>query len=237
MAMSGAVLAGSLLAGTAQAAPPDEAAAATVRASDAGQDRTACSGKYQGDERLGPESLPPRWEKPVGPLLAHYRRTGALTPPAFLAKYWDEAKGSWKYPPNDGFLVKPNGEVDKRRAKLRVGQDLDRFGSEYGSFLAPAGDRYARRALPPQSLSTREAAFPCNYHAYEVTRPFSVWKGRIAAWFEQPGGGKQVLLDAKFLDPGEGQALNVKWLLAHNYLKPDDDRSAATGQLAATGVR
>ncbi|NEE55984.1 TNT domain-containing protein, partial [Streptomyces sp. SID8455] len=35
---------------------------------------------------------------------------------------------------------------------------------------------------------------------------------------EQPGGGRQIKLDAVFLNPGEGERLNVKWLLDHGYL-------------------
>lgn len=218
--------------GGAQAAPADTGHATGTHTSATRTAAAACSGAYQGDERLGPQNLPRPWERPVGPLVAGYHRTGQLTPQAFLATYWDTTAGSWKYPPSDGFAIRPNGTLDKRAVRLRVGQDLDRFGSEYGSFLAPAGDHYAKRALPPQSLITREAAYPCAYHAYEVTKPFTVWKGRIAAWFEQPGGGQQILLDAAFLNPGEGQRLNVKWLLGHGYLKPETNPIAAADALA-----
>lgn len=125
--------------------------------------------------------------------------------------------GSWKYPPNDGF-AEVNGEIDKEPTQLRPGQRLDRFGSEYGGYLAPAGDSYGERALPPQNLNTREAATPCDYRVYKVAKPFWVWQGGIAPWFEQPGGGRQIKLDAVFLDPGAGERLNVKWLLDHAYL-------------------
>lgn len=63
------------------------------------------------------------------------------------------------------------------------GQTLDGFGSEYGSYLAPAGDAYEKRALPPQNLNTREPAHACDYHVYEVAKPFFVWQGSIAPWF------------------------------------------------------
>ncbi|MBT2505473.1 TNT domain-containing protein [Streptomyces sp. ISL-98] len=180
-----------------------------------------CTGQFQGDARLGPERLPRKWEKPVGPLVKGYQRTGALSPDAFLKKYWEGPadSGGWKYPPNDGF-DQVNGEVDKHREELEEGQELDRFGSEFGSYLAPAGDPYAKRALPPQNLNTRDAAFPCDYHLYRVTKPFTVWQGSIAPWFEQPGRGQQVKLDPAFLDPGQGQRLSVKWLLDHGYLAP-----------------
>ncbi|WP_329171107.1 TNT domain-containing protein [Streptomyces decoyicus] len=178
-----------------------------------------CTGEYHSEARLGPRWLPKKWQAPVGPLLNGWKRTGALSPSAFLKKYWQGPtdSGSWKYPPNDGF-AEVNGEIDKEPTKLRAGQRLDRFGSEFGSYLAPAGDRYAERALPPQNLNTRDAATPCDYHVYKVAKPFWVWEGSIAPWFEQPGGGEQIKLDPVFLTPGEGQRLNVKWLLEHGYL-------------------
>lgn len=198
------------------AAPWDEAAAA------AGADRRAepvCTGKRLGDARLGPEHLPGRWEPRVGPLLQGWRPTGALTPAAFLEKYWTGPAdgGTWKYPPNDGF-AEVNGTVDREATRLEAGQLLDRFGSEFGGYLAPAGDRYAERALPPQNLHTQDPDAPCDYRVYQVTKPFWVWQGAVAPWFEQPGGGEQIKLDPVFLDPGEGQQLNVTWLLEHGYL-------------------
>lgn len=181
----------------------------------------SCTGAYRGDARLGPKTLPRPWEAPVGPLLRDYRRTGDLSPDAFLAKYWKEqdpeGPAGWKYPPNDGF-AEVNGEVDQHVEVLELGEDLDRFGSEYGSYLAPAGDPYAKRALPPQNLTTRESAYPCDYHRYTVTQPFAVWQGGIAPWFEQPGGGQQIKLDPALLTPGDGERLNVRWLLDNGYL-------------------
>ncbi|PKV83941.1 TNT domain-containing protein [Streptomyces sp. TLI_146] len=236
---SGAALAATVLFGAApaQAAEPGGGAAASASAASRPAAPAACSGTYQGDERLGPQYLPKPWQDPVGPLVLGYHRTGHLSPTAFLATYWDSTAGGWKYPPNDGFANRPDGSLDKRAVRLRVGEDLDRFGSEYGAFLAPAGADYARRALPPQSLITREAAYPCAYHSYEVTKSFTVWEGRIAPWFEQRGGGEQVKLDPAFVDPGAGQKLNVKWLLDHGYLKAERNVEAARSALAgvATG--
>ncbi|MEV3870773.1 TNT domain-containing protein [Streptomyces sp. NPDC049906] len=178
-----------------------------------------CSGAHEGDPRLGSAHLPAKRDRPVGPLLKGWQRTGHLGSRDFLEKYWEGPAdtGGWKYPPHDGF-AEVNGQLDKEPAKLRKGSRLDRFGSEYGSYLAPAGDAYAKRALPPQSLNTRDANVPCDYRVYRVTKPFWVWQGRIAPWFEQPGGGRQIKLDPVFLDPGQGQRLNVKWLLDHGFL-------------------
>ncbi|MGX1881531.1 TNT domain-containing protein [Streptomyces sp. NPDC055287] len=212
------ITAATVLAPTASAAPPpqppEERQAAASR-------HEPCTGSFEGDARLGPKWLPPKHEKPVGPLLKGYKRTGELSSADFLKEYWQGPadSGGWKYPPNDGF-GEVNGEVDKAPTRLRSGQRLDRFGSEYGAYLAPAGDAYSKRALPPQNLNTREPSVPCDYRVYEVTKPFRVWQGSIAPWFEQPGGGQQIKLDQAFLDPGEGQRLNVKWLLEHDYLEP-----------------
>lgn len=183
-----------------------------------------CTGEFREDARLGPKWLPGKRQEPVGPLLRGWKRTGGLSPSAFLKKYWEGPadSGGWKYPPNDGFET-VNGQVDKHPEELEKGELLDRFGSEYGSFLAPAGDAYAERSLPPQNLNTRDTAAPCDYRVYEVSKPFSVWQGGIAPWFAQPGGGEQIKLDPVFLDPGEGQRLNVKWLLDHGYLEPAND--------------
>jgi hypothetical protein len=57
---------------------------------------------------------------------------------------------------------------------------------------------------------------------YEVIKPFIAWQGSIAPWFGQPGGGRQIKLDPVFLNPGEGQRLNVKWLLEHGYLEAEN---------------
>ncbi|MEU8520028.1 TNT domain-containing protein [Streptomyces sp. NBC_01216] len=204
---------------SAQAAPTPAPAANTTHTVRAAGAHEPCTGEFRGDPRLGPKHLPAKWQPPVGPLVRRYHRTGTLSPAAFLEKYWEgpAGTGGWKYPPNDGF-AEVNGVPDKAPGLLAEGERLDRFGSEYGSYLAPAGDPYPRRALPPQNLNTRDAAFPCDYHLYEVTRSFTVWEGSIAPWFEQPGGGRQIKLDPLFLDPGEGQRLNVKWLLDHGYL-------------------
>ncbi|MFW6690266.1 TNT domain-containing protein [Streptomyces sp. MAR4 CNX-425] len=185
------------------------------------RDEPVCTGEHLGDARLGPEHLPGRWEPRVGPLLQGWRPTGSLTPAAFLEKYWTGPAdgGGWKYPPNDGF-AEVNGTVDREATRLVPGQLLDRFGSESGGYLAPAGDRYAERALPPQNLHTHDPDAPCNYHVYQVTKPFRAWQGAVAPWFEQPGGGEQIKLDPVFLDPGEGQRLNVNWLVEHGYLAP-----------------
>ncbi|MFJ7205850.1 TNT domain-containing protein [Streptomyces sp. NPDC098789] len=178
-----------------------------------------CTGRFGDDARLGPEVLPAVGLHPLGELLAGWHRTGALEPSAFLQRYWDgpPENGRWKYPPHDGF-AELNGVPDRTDDALPPGSVLDRFGPDSGSFLAPAGDPYPARSLPPQSLRTRTGGAACDYHVYEVLRTLPVRRGPAAPWFEQPGGGTQFKLDAALLDPGPGQRLNVRWLLDHGYL-------------------
>ncbi|MER5640209.1 TNT domain-containing protein [Kitasatospora sp. NPDC002227] len=169
---------------------------------------------YQGDKRLGPEQLPSTG--PVGRELWGYRRTGSLDQQQFLATYYDATAGSWKYPPQNGYLLTPNGTPIELEQTLLPGQRIDRFGSEYGAFLAPEGLPYANRSIPPQSLDGTPAE-GCNYHDYQVLKPFTVDAGPIAPWFGQPGYGWQYQLDATLL-PGGPDRLNVLWLVDNGYL-------------------
>ncbi|SDD79970.1 TNT domain-containing protein [Actinokineospora iranica] len=181
---------------------------------------TECSQTHTLDDpRFGPRVLPKRGV--VGEQLVGYRRTGKLTPRRFLETYYDSAanggQGSWRYPPADGYLLSPEGTPVIIPTRLAPGRLLDRYGSEYGQFLAPKGSSYASRSIPPQSLVSTPAAY-CNYRAYEVLRPFVVDSGPIAPWFAQPGGGWQYQLKAAHI-PGAPSPLNVKWLLDNGFLK------------------
>lgn len=179
----------------------------------------SCSSDYfDSDPRLGPNTLPD--VGPVGTELVGYRRTGGLSPSEFLATYYNPAgnggSGGWIYPPSNGYVILPGGQPLEFHLTLPAGLDMDRFGSEYGSFLAPEGLPYAMRAIPPQSLDSNPAA-SCNYHDYRVLKPFTVDAGPIAAWFAQPGGGLQYQLDSTLL-PGAPSQLNVMWLVNNGYL-------------------
>lgn len=175
-----------------------------------------CSGTHQGDARFGPDNLPRPWQQPAGPILAGYHRFGGLSPDKFLERYWDATANSWKYPPQDGFVLDRTGQPVRWETELRPGRRLDRFGGEGGGFLAPVGFPYGTRAIPPQNLNTFDPAYRCNYHIYRVTKAFRVWEGPIASWFHQSGGGLQHKLD-RTLVPGDG-FLNVAWLISNGYL-------------------
>lgn len=62
--------------------------------------------------------------------------------------------------------------------------------------MSPAGAPYNQRALPPTNLNAAPgAAYPYNYHVYQVSRPFTALAGPIAPWFGQMGMGTQFQLD------------------------------------------
>lgn len=182
---------------------------------------TACStADYNGDARLGPAVLPS--SGPVGQELFRYDRFAGLTPDQFIATYWDPTAnggaGGWRYPPSDGFLLGPTGAPIETPIPLQVGQRIDRYGSEFGAFLAPSGLPYAQRAIPPQSLDNQAMPDGCNYHLYLVLRPFTTEGGPIAPGFGQPGHGLQYLLVGSLV-PGAQAQINVLWLVNNGYLQ------------------
>ncbi|MCC8246906.1 TNT domain-containing protein [Saccharothrix luteola] len=178
-------------------------------------DPTECSAAlYQDDRRLGPERLPVAG--PVGRQLVGYDRTGGLSEEEFFDTYYDSAANSWRYPPADGYEVDQDGNPIKQQETLNEGEWIDRYGSEYGAFLAPEGLPYTSRSIPPQNLVGTPAE-NCNYHVYLVTRDFDVDAGPIAPWFAQSGGGRQYQLRGAYV-PDAPERLNVAWLLEHDYL-------------------
>ena len=178
--------------------------------------RDDCSAAYyHGNSLLGPAKLPV--SGPVGLQLAGYRRTGGLPARKFLATYYDAGTGSWIYPPDNGYVTGPGGKPEEFKLRLYKGQDIDRYGSVYGSFLAPAGLPYSARSIPPSNLDGTPPAL-CNYTDYQVTKSFRVDAGPIAPWFGQPGGGSQFQLDGALVTGAPAQ-LNVMWMVAHGYLK------------------
>ena len=168
-----------------------------------------------GDPRLGPADLPD--EGPVAELLVGYERFGGLTPAEFLDRWWGPE--GWKYPDHLGFEV-VDGEPATVSGTLPEGRMLDRFGSPWGTFLAPAGAPYSQRALPPDSLNTWLDGPENNYSCFEVTGELPVLSGPIAPHFEQPGGGEQVLVPAGRLpEPVAGEYAQVNELLDLGYLR------------------
>jgi hypothetical protein len=210
-----------LLAAFALTATPALTPTAVAAAPDSAQ--AQCSTTYlDGDRRLGPDQLPAPGASEVGNEVAGYQRTGQETPEQFLARYYDATanggQGSFIYPPANGFVVNPDGSTEEIPQTLLIGTRLDRYGSEFGGFLAPYGDPYGARSIPPANLDTFDSQYPCNYHAYQVLQPFAVEAGPVAAWFAEPGGGQQYQLDGALL-PGKPTGPNVKYLIDNGYLQ------------------
>ncbi|GAA3710514.1 hypothetical protein GCM10022238_26770 [Gordonia hankookensis] len=113
-----------------------------------------------------------------------------LTPQQVLDRYWDDGKGMWAFPPNQGFA----GDYHVSDS-IPAGTHLDRIGGEGGGFLGREGDSYGARALSPGKAA--------DYHEYVATdvplRPnWEVRNGSIAPGFGQPGGGHQwIVVDTK----------------------------------------
>jgi hypothetical protein len=181
--------------------------------------RTCSNAFFDGDSRLGPAQL--QQTGAVAPMLAGYDRLAGLTAEEFIARYWDPTanggSGGWRFPPADGFLLRPTGQPIEFVAPLGPGTRIDRFGSEFGAFLAPLDTPYAERALPPMSLDNFDAAYTCNYHVYRVVRRFSAEEGPIAPAFGQIGHGLQIELLGSLV-PGAPARLNVRWLIDNGYL-------------------
>jgi hypothetical protein len=181
---------------------------------------TACSNAFfGGDSRLGPAQL--ETFGIVAPILIGYNRLAGLTPAAFIATYWDPTAaggaGGWRFPPDNGFLLGAGGQPIEFVGTLGPGELIDRFGSEFGAFLAPIDTPYAQRALPPMSLDNFDPAYTCNYHLYRVRRFFAAEEGPIAPGFGQVGGGTQFQLVSSLVR-GAPSPLNVLWLINNGYL-------------------
>lgn len=89
-----------------------------------------------------------------------------------------DSDGNPIYPPKCGF------EGSFEVVTLKPGCLVDRFGSNYGSFVAPFGTPFEQRALLPESYSKP-------YHTYKVLEPVEVLRGKSAPWFNDPGLGTQ----------------------------------------------
>ena len=87
------------------------------------------------------------------------------------------------YPPNDGFA----GAIEK--VSLDVGTLLQRTGSLYGSYVAPAGTPSQMLSLPYDKIGQVTTYL-------QVQQPLQAIGGQVAPWFGQIGGGTQYLLNS-----------------------------------------
>lgn len=191
-------------------------AAAWSTAEAAQPKRTTCSTvDYQKDPRLGPKRLPTAG--PLATVLAGYDRLAGMTAKRYLRTYWDSAGRTWRYPPQGGYQLTPDGQPVKMQLTLFAGQRIDRFGSEFGGYLSPEGTPYEARGIPPQSLDSTSVPATCNYSRYRVLQAIPVYSGPIAPALGQPGFGLQYVLDSSIF-PGNPSGLNVGYLVANGYL-------------------
>lgn len=108
-------------------------------------------------------------------------------------KYYNQTTGEPIWPgqngdPNiDRFL---NGKYED--TKLRPGEQIDRYGGNNGTFFGDEGTTIPERAMAPNSDFSK-------YNKYVVAREMPVRKGKIAPWFDQPGGGIQYQIDPGFV--------------------------------------
>jgi hypothetical protein len=65
-----------------------------------------------------------------------------------------------------------------------VGLNIDRYGSDYGSYVSPKGINFEQRALPDEFIKK-------SFKTFEVVKPIEVDTGIIAPAFNKPGLGIQ----------------------------------------------
>ncbi len=117
-------------------------------------------------------------------------------------KYYDQNTGEIHWPPNDGFV-----SGTQKVETLHPGTRLDRYGNPTGSFLAPESDSFPSRSLAPHSEQAP-------YYVYEVIDDLEVTSGKIAPWFDQPGGGTQFI---KYHSNGE--TYTIEELIREKFIK------------------
>ena len=108
-----------------------------------------------GDSRLGPTDISAVTAPyaTIEDLFDSYTRLGSYCASSYIKEFWDATTSSWIYPPNNGFAVDTNGNPIMATVTLPAGTWLDRFGSDYGSFLSPYASPYDQRALPVGSFT------------------------------------------------------------------------------------
>lgn len=101
--------------------------------------------------------------------------------------YYNQLTGEIIWPDNDGF-----GEIPYN-VTLNTGTWLDRFGSDYGYYVCPAGTDYTMRSCAP---GTEDRP----YSIFVLKKSEDVQAGIIAPWFDEKGGGYQYLLPTSVMN-------------------------------------
>jgi hypothetical protein len=101
-----------------------------------------------------------------------------------MAPLVTKAKSVRKYwPPNNGALGKWETKY------LMPGEELDRFGSDFGYYFSPRNTPMSMRSLPGGNTGV--------YNAYRVVKPFPVQSSTIAPAFGKLGYETQYLSPVK----------------------------------------
>jgi uncharacterized protein YukE len=132
---------------------------------------------------------------------------GGMSPDDFASHFGTPETRVW--PGNDGF---PAG-YEAQQAHLPAGALIDRFGSEYGRYLAPDGTPFADRALPPESMGG-------DYNRYMVTGKalppgWQIVEGPVEPWYGQTPAQRSLQYMIVGLD---GVKVNVKELVDRGIL-------------------
>ena len=119
--------------------------------------------------------------------------------------YYDQLTGAVIWPKNDGFGETPY------TVTLNSGTFIDRFGSDYGFYVCPAGIDYTMRSCAP---GTEDRA----YSVFVLKKPVDVQAGIIASWFDEEGGGYQYFLPSSVMSLiNDGSLRRVEqWEFASN---------------------
>jgi hypothetical protein len=138
----------------------------------------------------------------------------SLSSKEFLEK-WSDGVGdhgpNWIWPSGRGFdgIPEPNS--------LEIGQRIDRITATTpdgrivdGGFASPKGQPFPTRSLPPDRLEP-----PFVTISYQVVKPLpeEVLEGRVASWFDEPGGGIQYEFPGgiqKYVDEGYLRIIKVR---------------------------
>lgn len=118
---------------------------------------------------------------------------------------WIDSNGRINWPGNRGFDGFPE------KLTIEPGATFDRYGGYYengnlvdtGKFVSPEGTPFEQRALPNSTLNKPHTT-------YEVVKPIpDVDSGKVAPWFDKPGGGTQMDLPMSIDELLEGGYIKV----------------------------
>lgn len=117
-------------------------------------------------------------------------------------KYYEQSKGNAIWPADNGFL-----EGTKETTVVKKGTMFKRIGEEKGHFLGNVEDSIDKRALAPHTEDFKE-------HYYILRKDYEMTTGKVAPWFDKPGGGEQFVVFKE-----DGNLYTMEELIAKRILK------------------